>query len=115
MDRDKALEAAQAVERGEAPSGSVILAVTGPNSLHSTTPPAHPARPDDDPEPGDRCKDCGEPITWLGPSMTDWEHTADAPVEVLVHVYDYERCDLGLDPYEDNVCQHGQHVRWRYV
>jgi hypothetical protein len=35
----------------------------------------HRARPDDDPEPGDRCKECGEAITWAGPStVTDWEH-----------------------------------------
>ena len=34
----------------------------------------HKARPDDDPEPGDRCKDCGKDITWLGPSYNDWEH-----------------------------------------
>ena len=37
-------------------------------------PAAHDARPDDDPEPGDRCKDCGAPITWNGPSQTDWSH-----------------------------------------
>ncbi|TDC92373.1 hypothetical protein E1161_13455 [Saccharopolyspora aridisoli] len=30
-------------------------------------------RPDDMPDKGDRCKDCGRPITWLGPSMYDWE------------------------------------------
>lgn len=36
----------------------------------------HAARPDDDPEPGDRCKDCGDEITWLGPSHYDWEHVA---------------------------------------
>ena len=34
----------------------------------------HPARPDDDPEPGDRCKDCGKEITWVGPSQVDWLH-----------------------------------------
>ncbi len=35
----------------------------------------HVIRPDDDPEPGDRCKECGRPITWIGPSpATDWEH-----------------------------------------
>jgi hypothetical protein len=34
----------------------------------------HDARPDDNPEPGDRCKDCGQPITWVGPNHTDWEH-----------------------------------------
>jgi hypothetical protein len=38
----------------------------------------HPARPDDDPEPGDRCKDCGEDITWIGPSVAhDWMHVDD--------------------------------------
>lgn len=37
--------------------------------------PDHEIRPDDDPEPGDRCKECGRDITWLGPSpVTDWEH-----------------------------------------
>lgn len=44
MDRDEALEKARAVERGELPSGSVILPITGPNSLASTTPVGdHPA------------------------------------------------------------------------
>lgn len=38
----------------------------------------HDARPDDDPEPGDRCKDCGEDITWTGPSHLDWLHVDDA-------------------------------------
>lgn len=28
-------------------------------------------RPDDDPEPGDRCKDCGVRLTWIGGN--DWE------------------------------------------
>jgi hypothetical protein len=37
----------------------------------------HDARPDDDPEDGDRCKDCGEDITWLGPSQSDWLHVDD--------------------------------------
>jgi hypothetical protein len=38
----------------------------------------HQARPDDDPEPGDRCKVCGEFITWIGPSPTsDWLHEND--------------------------------------
>lgn len=31
-------------------------------------------RPDDDPEPGDRCKGCGRDLTWVGPGMSDWEH-----------------------------------------
>ncbi len=39
-----------------------------------TTEDGHTARPDDDPAPGDRCKDCGREVTWLGPSMSDWEH-----------------------------------------
>lgn len=29
-------------------------------------------RPDDLPEPGDRCKDCGFAITWEGPGQNDW-------------------------------------------
>jgi hypothetical protein len=38
----------------------------------------HDAVPDDDPEPGDRCKVCGEDITWMGPSpTTDWLHVND--------------------------------------
>jgi hypothetical protein len=38
----------------------------------------HDARPDDDPEPGDRCKTCGEDITWIGPHPTsDWMHVGD--------------------------------------
>lgn len=39
-------------------------------------PADHEIRPDDLPEEGDRCKECGKPITWIGPStVTDWEHT----------------------------------------
>lgn len=35
----------------------------------------HRPIPDDMPEEGDRCKYCGGPITWVGPStVTDWEH-----------------------------------------
>lgn len=38
----------------------------------------HDPVPDDLPQPGDRCKTCGEPITWLGPStVTDWMHVDD--------------------------------------
>lgn len=37
----------------------------------------HDARPDDDNQPGDRCKDCGEAITWVGPSHVDWIHVAE--------------------------------------
>lgn len=29
-------------------------------------------RPDDLPEPGDRCKDCGVDLTWTGPGMGDY-------------------------------------------
>lgn len=28
-------------------------------------------------------------------------------MEILVHAYDEEPCDAGLDPYEDKVCAHG--------
>lgn len=38
----------------------------------------HDARPDDLPEPGDRCKDCGAAVTWVGPSGNDWVHADDA-------------------------------------
>jgi hypothetical protein len=41
----------------------------------------HEARPDDDPEPGDRCKDCGEAVVWLGPSMYDWQHVVESDAE----------------------------------
>jgi hypothetical protein len=37
----------------------------------------HEPRPDDMPEPGNRCKDCGEDITWMGPSQHDWLHVDD--------------------------------------
>ncbi len=38
----------------------------------------HVARPDDLPEPGDRCKDCGEEIAWEGPDpVRDWMHVND--------------------------------------
>lgn len=36
----------------------------------------HEARPDDDNEPGDRCKDCGEDITWHG-TNPEWMHVGD--------------------------------------
>jgi len=39
-------------------------------------------RPDDLPEPGDRCKDCGVAITWMGPGPYDWAPTADAAAEL---------------------------------
>lgn len=34
----------------------------------------HEARPDDLTPLGHRCKDCGEPITWMGPNHADWAH-----------------------------------------
>lgn len=40
--------------------------------------PAHNARPDDDPEPGNRCKDCGRDIVWIGPGPNDWQHEEEA-------------------------------------
>jgi hypothetical protein len=48
MDVDDALEAVRAVERGEAPSGSVIIALTGPNSLSS--PGVRPVEPEPEEE-----------------------------------------------------------------
>jgi hypothetical protein len=36
----------------------------------------HSARPDDSPEPGDRCKDCSLPIVWVGPGRADWMHVS---------------------------------------
>lgn len=37
----------------------------------------HEPMPDDMPEPGDRCKECGEAVTWMGPSQYDWMHVDD--------------------------------------
>lgn len=37
----------------------------------------HDPRPDDDRGPGGYCKDCGEEITWMGPSHLDWMHVND--------------------------------------
>lgn len=34
-------------------------------------------RPDDLPEPGDRCKDCLRTLSWLGPGPYDWEAIDD--------------------------------------
>jgi hypothetical protein len=49
--------------------------------------PAHPRvcppgrhRPDDDPTPGDRCKDCGNTLTWRGPGPNDWDVVEPEPV-----------------------------------
>jgi hypothetical protein len=35
-------------------------------------------RPDDLPEEGNRCKYCGQSITWTGPGVDDWEISEDA-------------------------------------
>lgn len=37
----------------------------------------HEASPDDLPEDGERCKTCGEDITWVGPSQYDYLHVDD--------------------------------------
>ena len=37
----------------------------------------HDPVPDDLPEPGNRCRECGEDITWMGPSQYDWMHVDD--------------------------------------
>ena len=37
----------------------------------------HDAAPDSLPGPGDTCKTCGEDITWIGPSQSDWLHVDD--------------------------------------
>lgn len=50
MDKDDALKAVRAVERGEAPSGSVVIALTGPRSLSSPGP--DPVEPEPEEESG---------------------------------------------------------------
>lgn len=69
---------------------------------------AHKARPDDDPTPGDRCKDCGGEITWTGPLASDWDHIVDAvivdPVVLTVTIGDLPHADPEL------VRQHIEHV-----
>jgi hypothetical protein len=57
-----------AVEKGLAPPPTADATVKFYN---------HGARPDDDPEPGDRCKDCGDDVTWVGPDARDWLHVDD--------------------------------------
>lgn len=37
----------------------------------------HEARPDDLPEPGERCKECGAPIVWMGSGHDTWLHVDD--------------------------------------
>jgi hypothetical protein len=40
-------------------------------STEDENPYGHDARPSDDAEPGDHCKDCGEVIIWMGPQAVD--------------------------------------------
>lgn len=35
----------------------------------------HQARPSDMPGAGERCKDCGMGVTWIGPGDGDWGHS----------------------------------------
>lgn len=38
----------------------------------------HDARPTDDPDDTATCRDCGRPVTWVGPNVeTDWWHVTD--------------------------------------
>lgn len=52
----------------------------------------HEARPDDDAEPGDRCRTCGANVFWAGPGQYDWLHMDDpangGPAEQLAMVED---------------------------
>lgn len=68
MDKNDALEAARAVERGEAPSGAVILKLTGDDSL--TTPGATGAIPNQ------VCLNCGQAI-FIGTFAPRWEPDVD--------------------------------------
>lgn len=81
MDQRRALDIADALHR----AGQVGLAhrflfgqraaVRGRNGNWRVARPPRCTdghRPDDDPEPGDRCKDCGQPIVWTGPGLNDW-------------------------------------------
>lgn len=40
-------------------------------------PAPHQARPDDMPDEPTHCKDCGQPVTWYGPTPYDWRHMQD--------------------------------------
>lgn len=37
----------------------------------------HDPKPDSQPEAGDRCNECGEDITWIGPGTYDYMHVDD--------------------------------------
>jgi hypothetical protein len=41
--------------------------------------PGNTHRPGGDPAPGDRCKDCQRPLTWIGPEPSDWALTDEEP------------------------------------
>lgn len=54
------------------------LASISCGDLDPADPPFFPCdvtghRPDDLPEPGDRCKECRRELTWVGPGIYDWE------------------------------------------
>lgn len=65
---------------GRRRKGSVRRGVCSNCGWSGPRPLPHDARPDDDSEPGDRCKDCGLPVTWVGPSLYDWQHVDADPV-----------------------------------
>lgn len=49
----------------------------------------HSARPDDMPDViGENCKDCGEAITWTGPTQYDWQHIAEQEPESVYFPHD---------------------------
>jgi hypothetical protein len=65
-------------EKGEPVERPLVMAGTTEDVVAAIRPlRKHEARPDDDPEPGDRCKDCGRPVVWIGPSQYDWEHSPE--------------------------------------
>lgn len=64
--------------------GNTIRGVVG---MPARQCPSGRHRPDDDPTPGDRCKDCGQDLTWRGPGPYDWD-TID-PVEVAAEAAGY--------------------------
>lgn len=46
--------------------------------VRAAKPEPHRALPDSDSEPGDRCKVCSRPITWMGPTQYDWQHCEES-------------------------------------
>lgn len=59
----------------DSPSGDFDVFEPGcPGCLRDRTPCADDQhRPDDMPEPGDRCEDCEHALTWRGPGLYDWD------------------------------------------